>query len=72
MYVKFFHVRKTVRTKVFAGFAIFPFFHVSKMLNLCSRLLFHQYLLINRLLTSVFVLVNGIVFNRIKIACLMK
>ena len=37
---------------------------ISKMRNLCSRLLFHKNLFINRLLTSVLVLVNGIVFNR--------
>ena len=34
------------------------------MRNLCSRLLFHKNFLNNRLLTSAFVLVNGIVFNR--------
>ena len=51
---------------------------ISKMRNFCSRLLFHINLLINRLLTSVFVLVNGIAINRSKglitkylIACLM-
>ena len=51
----------------------------SKMGNFWSRLLFHKNLLINRLLTSVFVLVNRILFERsngsiIKclIACLMN
>ena len=34
------------------------------MRKICSGLLFRQNLLISRLLTSVFVLVNGIVFNR--------
>ena len=34
------------------------------MRNLRSRLLFHWNLLINRLLTSASVLINGIVFNR--------
>ena len=50
---------------------------ISKMLNLCSRLLFD--LLINRLLTSIFVQFNGIVFNRLNglmikflIACLIN
>ena len=41
---------------------------ISKVRNLCSRVPFHQILLINRLLTSVFALVNGALFNRIKIA----
>ena len=36
------------------------------MRSLCSRWLFHLKLLVKRLLTSVFVLVNGIVFNRSK------
>ena len=38
---------------------------IPKMRNLCCRLLFYQNLLINTLLTSVFVLVNGIVFSRL-------
>ena len=49
------------------------------MRNLCCRLLFYQNLPINRLLTSVFVLVNGIVFSssngliiQCLIACLMN
>ena len=37
---------------------------IPKMRNLCCRLLFYQNLLINRLLTTAFVLVNGIVFSR--------
>ena len=37
---------------------------VSKYYENDCRLLFHQKLFINRLLTSAFVLVNGIVFNR--------
>ena len=52
---------------------------IPKMRNLCCRLLFYQNLLINTLLTSVFVLVNGIVFSRSNgliiqclIACLMN
>ena len=52
---------------------------ISKMRNICSRFLLYYNLLVNRLLTSVFVLVNGIVCNRsnglmIKylIACLMN
>ena len=36
----------------------------SKMRKLCSRLLFHQNLLINRMLTDVFILVNEMVFIR--------
>ena len=35
-----------------------------KVRKLCPRLLFHQNLLINRLLRHVFVLLNAIVFNR--------
>ena len=48
---------------------------ISKMHNLCPRLLFHQNLIINRLLTSVFVLVNGILVTRsngLMIKCLMN
>ena len=37
---------------------------ISKMCNLCCRLLFYWNFLINRLLISAFVLVNGIVFGR--------
>ena len=37
---------------------------ISKMRNLCSWLLFHKNLPINRLLTSDFVLDNGKTFNR--------
>ena len=47
---------------------------ISKMLNLCSRLFFHENLLTKRLLKRVFVLVNGIVFNRsngLRIKCLI-
>ena len=52
---KIVRVLKIVRTKLFAGFAIFSFFHISKIHN-----------------SLVFVLVNGIIFNKIKIACLMN
>ena len=67
MYVKFFRVRVIFRTQVFAGFVVLHFVFkvtISKMLNFCSRFLFYSTLLINRLLTSAFVLVNGIVFDR--------
>ena len=67
MYVKFFRVRVIFRTQVFAGFVVLHFVFkvtISKMLNFCSRFLFHSTLLINRLLASAFVLVNGIVFDR--------
>ena len=43
--------------------------------NLCPRLLIHKDLLINRLLTSVFVLASGIVFNKsngLVIKCLVE
>ena len=53
--------------------------NISKMRYFCCRLLFYQNLLINRLLTSAFVPVNGIVCNRSNglitqclIACLMN
>ena len=46
---------------------------ISKMRNVCSRLFFHKNLLINWLLTSVFVAVNGIVCKRSNgLAYLMK
>ena len=69
MYVKFVRIRKIFRTQVFARFLQSFYFvfkvTVTKMRNvLCSRLLFQKNLLIHRLLTSVFVLVNGIVFKR--------
>ena len=76
------HVRKIFHTDVFAGFAVFSFSVYSKLLLrkcVTSRLLFYQNLFINKLLTSVFVLVNGIVFSRSNgliiqclIACLMN
>ena len=47
----------------------------SKMRNLCTRFLFNKTLVINRLLTSVFVLVSRIVFNRsngLVIKCLIE
>ena len=59
MYVKIFYTSVS---------GICSFFHfefkitISKMRNLCSRLLFHQNF--HRLLTSVFVLVNRILVNR--------
>ena len=62
VYLKFVRVRKMFCTQVFAGFAVL--ITISKMRDLCSRLLFHYKLLINRLLTSVFVLVNRKVFRR--------
>ena len=74
-------VRKIFRIQDFAGFAVFILFKIiiSKVHNSWSRLLFHKNLLISRLLTSVFVLVNGIVFERSNgliieylIACLMN
>ena len=64
---KSFSCTKIFSTQVFRELQPFHFLFkitISKMLNLCSRLRFHYNLLINRLLTSVFVLVNGIIFNR--------
>ena len=64
---KSFLCTKIFSTQVFRERQPFHFLFkitISKMLNLCSRLHFHYNLLINRLLTSVFVLVNGIIFNR--------
>ena len=82
MYIKFIRVSKIFRSQVFAGFAVFSFavkITISKMRNLCSSLLFHENLLISTLLTRVFILINGIVFNRLNglvikclIACLMN
>ena len=59
-----FRVRKNFFTQVLAGFAVFSLFKItiSKMRNLCSRLLFHQNF--NRLLTSVFVLVDRMLVIR--------
>ena len=46
---------------------------ISKMRNVCSRFIFHKNLLINWLLTSAFVPVNGIVCKRSNgLAYLMK
>ena len=69
MYIKFFRIRKIFRIQVFAGFALQSFNFVFKititeMHNVCCRLVFYQNLFTNRLLTSAFVLVNGIVFGR--------
>ena len=84
MYVKFFRVREIFGgTQGFAGFAVCSFcvksYYFENVCNLRSRLFFHQKLLMNRLLSRTFVVVNGIVFNRsngfmIKglIACLMN
>ena len=55
MHVKFVRVRKIFRTQVFAGFTVFAFCDFERR-KLCSRLLFHLNLFINRLLTSAFVL----------------
>ena len=83
MYVKFVYVYvKFFVYKILQGLQSFHFVFkiiISKVRNSWSRLLFHKNLLINRLLTSVFVLVNGIVFERSNgliieylIACLMN
>ena len=61
MYVKYF-VYKFLRDLQSFHFAFK--ITISKMRNLRSRLLFHKNLLINRLLTSVFVLINVIEFTR--------
>ena len=64
MYINYFCERKVFRTQVFAGCAVFVFkITISEKCNPCSWLLFYQNLFINRLLTSVFVPINGIVFN---------
>ena len=71
MYVKFF-VHKFLRD--LQSFHFMFKITISKMRNLCFRLLFHWNLLIRRLLRSVFVLVNGMVFNRsngLMIKCLI-
>ena len=63
MYVKSFHDGNFVN-KFLPDLQSFHFafkITISKGRNLCSRLLFHQNLLIDWLLTKLFVLVNGIV-----------
>ena len=61
VYVKFF-VEKFLRDLQSFHFVFKITF--LKMRNICSGSFFHKNLLINRLLTIVFVLINGIVFNR--------